>query len=53
MCLTLPDTLISLVGVEKILLSYDDLEIFLKLLCARPPVSGWNLHNSGVGRLFE
>ena len=32
MCLTLPDTLISVVGVEKILPSWQDLEVFLALL---------------------
>ncbi|GLZ79765.1 iron-sulfur cluster-binding protein [Actinorhabdospora filicis] len=32
MCLTLPETLISLVGVEKIVPSFADLEVFLRLL---------------------
>lgn len=32
MCLTLPDTLISLVGVEKVLPTWRDLEVFLQLL---------------------
>ena len=32
MCLTLPDTLISVVGIEKILPSWRDLEVFLALL---------------------
>jgi L-lactate dehydrogenase complex protein LldF len=32
MCLTLPDTLISVVGVEKLLPSWQDLEVFLALL---------------------
>jgi len=32
MCLTLPDTLISVVGVEKLLPSFQDLEVFLALL---------------------
>ena len=32
MCLTLPQTLISVVGVEKILPSWQDLEVFLALL---------------------
>ncbi|MEU4155274.1 lactate utilization protein B [Actinoplanes sp. NPDC026670] len=32
MCLTLPDTLISVVGVEKILPAATDLEVFLQLL---------------------
>ena len=32
MCLTLPQTLISVVGVEKLLPSFSDLEVFLQLL---------------------
>jgi L-lactate dehydrogenase complex protein LldF len=32
MCLTLPETLISVVGIEKILPSWRDLEVFLALL---------------------
>jgi L-lactate dehydrogenase complex protein LldF len=32
MCLTLPQTLISVVGIEKILPSWQDLEVFLALL---------------------
>ena len=32
MCLTLPETLISVVGVEKVLPSWQDLEVFLALL---------------------
>ncbi len=32
MCLTMPETLISLVGIEKILPSWRDLEVFLALL---------------------
>ncbi len=32
MCLTLPETLISVVGVEKIIPSWTDLEVFLQLL---------------------
>jgi L-lactate dehydrogenase complex protein LldF len=32
MCLTLPETLISVVGVEKILPTWQDLEVFLQLL---------------------
>ena len=32
MCLTLPDTLISVVGIEKVLPTVDDLEVFLQLL---------------------
>ena len=40
MCLTLPDTLISVVGIEKVVPSWEDLEVFLQLLPARPPASG-------------
>ncbi|MEV0601014.1 LutB/LldF family L-lactate oxidation iron-sulfur protein [Streptomyces sp. NPDC050315] len=32
MCLTLPDTLITVMGIEKILPRYADLEVFLQLL---------------------
>ena len=32
MCLTLPETLVSVVGIEKILPTFEDLEVFLKLL---------------------
>ncbi len=32
MCLTLPQTLISVVGIEKVLPTFDDLEVFLQLL---------------------
>ena len=32
MCLTLPETLISVVGIEKVLPTFADLEVFLKLL---------------------
>lgn len=32
MCLTLPETLISVVGIEKLLPTFEDLEVFLQLL---------------------
>ncbi len=32
MCLTLPETLVSVVGIEKVLPTFEDLEVFLKLL---------------------
>ena len=32
MCLTLPETLVSIVGIEKILPTIEDLEVFLQLL---------------------
>lgn len=38
MCLTLPETLISVVGIEKIVPTWQDLEVFLQTLPApRPP----------------
>ncbi len=40
MCLTLPHTLISVVGIEKILPTFDDLEVFRSCCRAAPPVSG-------------
>lgn len=32
MCLTLPNTLISVVGIEKVVPTFEDLEVFLRLL---------------------
>ena len=32
MCLTLPDTLITVMGIEKLVPTFDDLEVFLQLL---------------------
>ena len=32
MCLTLPETLISVVGIEKVVPTWQDLEVFLQLL---------------------
>lgn len=32
MCVTLPETLISVVGIEKIVPTFDDLEVFMQLL---------------------
>ncbi|MET9519026.1 LutB/LldF family L-lactate oxidation iron-sulfur protein [Streptomyces sp. NPDC002994] len=32
MCLTLPETLITVMGIEKVLPSFEDLEVFLQLL---------------------
>lgn len=32
MCLTMPETLISVLGIEKLVPSYEDLEVFLQLL---------------------
>ncbi len=35
MCLTLPETLISVVGIEKVVPTWRDLEVFLQLLPGR------------------
>lgn len=40
MCLTLPETLISVVGIEKIVPTWQDLEVFLQTLPAPPRPSG-------------
>ena len=40
MCLTLPDMLITVVGIEKLIPTWRDLEVFLQLLPAPPPASG-------------
>lgn len=46
MCLTLPDTLVSIVGIEKVLPSFDDLEVFLKLLPRSATGERMNPYNS-------
>ena len=46
MCLTLPETLVSVVGIEKVLPSYDDLEVFLKLLPRSGTGERMNPYNS-------
>ncbi|MGL4832292.1 MAG: LUD domain-containing protein, partial [Propionibacteriaceae bacterium] len=46
MCLTLPETLISIVGIEKVIPSFDDLEIFLKLLPRSATGERMNPYNS-------
>ena len=40
MCLTLPETLITVMGIEKLVPRWQDLEVFLQLLPAPPPPSG-------------
>jgi L-lactate dehydrogenase complex protein LldF len=40
MCLTLPDVLVSVVGIEKVVPAWADLKVFLRLLPAHRPVSG-------------
>ncbi len=56
MCLTLPDVLISLVGIEKIIPQFQDLEVFLQLLARsatgermNPYTSIWTGVHSGDG----
>ncbi|WP_130866451.1 LutB/LldF family L-lactate oxidation iron-sulfur protein [Acidipropionibacterium timonense] len=46
MCLTLPDTLVSIVGIEKVLPTFDDLEVFLKLLPRSATGERMNPYNS-------
>ncbi|NLA29429.1 MAG: iron-sulfur cluster-binding protein [Propionibacterium sp.] len=46
MCLTLPETLVSLVGIEKIIPKFDDLEVFLKLLPRSATGERMNPYNS-------
>ncbi len=56
MCLTLPETLISVVGIEKIVPTFQDLEVFLQLLPRSstgermaPYVSCWTGAREGDG----
>jgi len=46
MCLTLPDVLISLVGIEKVIPSYRDLEVFLQTLPRSATGERMNPYNS-------
>ena len=46
MCLTLPDTLISVVGIEKLLPTWRDLEVFLQLLPRSATGERMNPYNS-------
>jgi L-lactate dehydrogenase complex protein LldF len=46
MCLTLPQTLISVVGIEKLLPSFRDLEVFLQLLPRSSTGERMNPYNS-------
>jgi L-lactate dehydrogenase complex protein LldF len=46
MCLTLPDLLISIVGIEKIVPSFRDLEVFLQLLPRSATGERMNPYNS-------
>jgi len=46
MCLTLPDVLISVVGIEKVIPSYRDLEVFLQTLPRSATGERMNPYNS-------
>ena len=46
MCVTLPDVLITMFGVEKIIPSFDDLEVFLQLLPRSATGERMNPYNS-------
>jgi L-lactate dehydrogenase complex protein LldF len=46
MCLTLPDTLISVVGIEKLIPTFSDLEVFLQLLPRSSTGERMNPYNS-------
>jgi len=46
MCVTLPRVLISLVGIEKIVPTFDDLEVFLQLLARSATGERMNPYNS-------
>ncbi|MBV8220075.1 MAG: iron-sulfur cluster-binding protein [Solirubrobacterales bacterium] len=46
MCLTLPDTLISVVGIEKLIPRFRDLEVFLQLLPRSSTGERMNPYNS-------
>jgi L-lactate dehydrogenase complex protein LldF len=46
MCLTLPDSLISVVGIEKLLPTFRDLEVFLQLLPRSSTGERMNPYNS-------
>ena len=46
MCLTLPETLISVVGIEKLLPTFRDLEVFLQLLPRSSTGERMNPYNS-------
>jgi L-lactate dehydrogenase complex protein LldF len=46
MCLTLPETLISVVGIEKVIPRFDDLEVFLQVLARSATGERMNPYNS-------
>jgi L-lactate dehydrogenase complex protein LldF len=53
MCLTLPDVLISVVGIEKVLPRYQDLEIFLQTLPRSATGERMNPYNSIWTGVYE
>src|SRR6202789_4025184 len=46
MCVTMPDVLISLIGIEKVIPSFQDLEVFLQLLPRSATGERMNPYNS-------
>jgi L-lactate utilization protein LutB len=46
MCLTLPDVLVSVVGIEKVVPAWADLKVFLRLLPAHRPGERMNPYTS-------
>ena len=46
MCVTLPDVLITLIGIEKVVPTFDDLEVFLQLLPRSATGERMNPYNS-------
>jgi L-lactate dehydrogenase complex protein LldF len=46
MCITLPDVLITMLGIEKIIPTFDDLEVFLQLLPRSATGERMNPYNS-------
>jgi L-lactate dehydrogenase complex protein LldF len=46
MCLTLPEVLISLIGIEKVIPTFEDLEVFLQLLPRSSTGERMNPYNS-------
>ena len=50
MCLTLPDTLITVMGIEKLVPTWQDLEVFLQLLPRSSTAERMNPYTSRVDR---
>jgi len=51
MCLTLPDTLVSVMGIEKVLPTWDDLEVFLQVLARSATGERMNPYTTAFGGL--